>query len=182
MVAHMRHGNFFADMSCQWPAIFLLFRKGCRIASRRCSQTINPTFASGFLLPELSGRMGSSLLAVRVLPVPPGFFIRTSAEVSAKLFKLSPDQESLGILTLLLWAGVVARRLIGDEPVKVRKLVGELLLSTVFGTGLWALGMLQGLSGYQLIVLAAFASYGGGHALDTVLRLIAQVRGGSAGG
>lgn len=94
------------------------------------------------------------------------------------MFDKLTDDAKLLALVLLLWAGVVARRLIGDEPVNIRKLIGELLLSAVFGVGLWALGLLQGLTGMQLIVLGAFASLGGGHSLDMALRLIGQVRGG----
>lgn len=88
------------------------------------------------------------------------------------------EKWEVAVVVALLWAGVIARRLIGDEPVIGRKLVGELLLSAVFGVGLHAAGLLQGLNGTQLIVLAVFASYGGGHSLDTVMRLIAQMRGG----
>lgn len=82
----------------------------------------------------------------------------------------------LFVIIIMLWLGVVARRLIGDEPLHVRKLFGELLLSLIFGVGLWALGLLQGLNGLQLITLGAFSALGGGRTVELVLRFVAQLK------
>lgn len=79
-------------------------------------------------------------------------------------------------IILMLWLGVVAGRLIGDEPLNLKKLVGELLLSFLFGVGLWAFGLLQGLSGLQLIALAAFSALGGGRTIELLIRLIVQLK------
>lgn len=86
------------------------------------------------------------------------------------------DDWRLYAIIFMLWLGIVARRLIGDEPINKRKLAGELLLSMIFGVGLWAFGLLQGLGGLQLITLAAFAALGGGRSIELLIRLIVQLK------
>lgn len=88
-------------------------------------------------------------------------------------FWLSPEFWTFLSIVLL---GFLGRTLIGKEPLDKRQLAGEAILTAVGAVGMYAAGLLQGLSVLQMIVLGSLAALGGIRAFSWLLKAAIAIK------
>lgn len=76
----------------------------------------------------------------------------------------------------MLVVGTLARVLVSDEPLDLRKLSGELLLALLAAVALFYLGVLQGLSTPQMMAVGSLAGLGGVRLLEWVIKIAKAAR------
>lgn len=74
--------------------------------------------------------------------------------------------------------GLLGRTLVSPEPFDARRFTGEMILTALGAIMLFALGVLQGLDTWQMIVLGAGTSLGGLRAIEWGFKIVqaAKVR------
>lgn len=71
---------------------------------------------------------------------------------------------------------VLAYRLVGNEPINLRRLIGELILALV-GAGVFhALGLLKGLSGPEYWLMIFLAAMGGLRSIEWSLKVFIALK------
>jgi len=86
------------------------------------------------------------------------------------------SQLDLYIAMAVFGSVLIAKNLIGEEPINPKRLAGELILSSV-GAGVFhAFGLLQGLNGAEYWMLIFLAAMGGLRAVEWSLRIFIALK------
>ena len=76
----------------------------------------------------------------------------------------------------LVITGTIGRILNSDEPFKLRKFAGEIILALVSGVMLYSIGLLQGLDPIQMAVVGSLAGLGGVRFVEWLIKIVKKVR------
>lgn len=79
--------------------------------------------------------------------------------------------KSLWIVVGLILLGHLARNLVSDEPFKLKKFVGEMVLAGIGAIVIYLLGILQGLPEIQIVLIGSLTSLGGIRALEWAAKI-----------
>ena len=73
-------------------------------------------------------------------------------------------------------AGLLAKKLISPERIDWRKFAGEWILAGLGAVALWAMGVLNGLTLLQMILVGTAAGLGGVRSLEWAIKIIMHIR------
>ncbi len=76
-------------------------------------------------------------------------------------------------ICLMGWLG---RALVSKEPFDMRRCAGEGLLTAIGGVGLYAAGLLQGMTPLEMILFGCLTALGGLRALDWMMKAAVAIR------
>ncbi|BBI61645.1 hypothetical protein [Vreelandella sulfidaeris] len=99
--------------------------------------------------------------------------INEIAEASATI---NWEDRVLWILVGFVMLGHLARNLVKDEPFNLKKFLGEMILSGLGAVAIYTMGLLQGLSEVEIMLVGVFASLGGIRALEWVAKIYKAVK------
>jgi hypothetical protein len=94
-----------------------------------------------------------------------------------ELHKMDSGQETRTFLTVLMLmvVGTVGRMLMQDNPINLKNLVGEVMLSAVIAVTLFAVGAMQNMHMWQIIFVGGLAGIGGVKIIEIIIQVIKQL-------
>lgn len=78
---------------------------------------------------------------------------------------------SLWVVIGIVLLGHLARNLVSDEPFRLKKFVGEMLIAGIGAVVIYLMGILQGLPEAQIILIGSLTSLGGVRALEWAAKI-----------
>jgi len=75
----------------------------------------------------------------------------------------------------LIVVGFAGRVLVAGEPFKAKEFIGELCLAVVGGFGLYALGMMQDMDEWQIILMGALGGWGGVRMIEWAVKIVTTI-------
>ena len=82
----------------------------------------------------------------------------------------------LYISMVVFMSVVLAYRLVGNEPISMRRLLGELILALIGAAIFHALGLMKGLSGPEYWLMIFLAAMGGLRSIEWVLKVFIALK------
>ncbi|MFW5407724.1 hypothetical protein B7L51_003725 [Pectobacterium brasiliense] len=77
----------------------------------------------------------------------------------------NPD---LWLVLLMLIAGAVSSALLSNNPLNIRRLIGDVLRGVIVAITLWSFGLMSQFSITQIIVLSGLSAVAWPHAVDVI--------------
>ena len=71
-----------------------------------------------------------------------------------------PTLREAAIIMFTLFVGYIARTLVSAEPFKLKKFLGELIISCMMGAAIYAFGIIQGMGFWQTLLIALLSGMG----------------------
>ena len=117
-----------------------------------------------------------------------GFFVSASRDDTPRLVRgflfqgldrmqeLQDASRQIIAFIMLGLAGLIGRTLVSPEPLNWRRFAGEMILTAIGAVALYALGMLQGLTLWQMVLLGCGTSLGGLRALEWGVKIARAVK------
>jgi len=99
-----------------------------------------------------------------------------SAEKETAQLATTPEAQLFLSLVALMVFGTLGRILNSNEPLDMRRLVGELILASIGAVLLYAFGILNGMNYYQIIAVGALGGLGGVRLLEWTIKIWKQVQ------
>lgn len=84
--------------------------------------------------------------------------------------------KALAAILSLATSGLLAKKLVSDEAIDWRRFAGEWLLAIIGGIGAWSMGVLQGLTFMQMILVGTILGLGGVRTMEWIIKLVIHVR------
>lgn len=97
----------------------------------------------------------------------------TEKEVVIDAYHFWSDPLMWSCIAMVL-IGTISRALISSEPLSVRKLAGEALLTAIGAVGIYAAGMLRGADPMEQVLYSSLMSLGGIRVVQHVLQLLTK--------
>lgn len=97
-------------------------------------------------------------------------------EIAASATSINWEDRLLWIVVGFVLMGHLARNLVADEPFNMKKFLGEMILSGLGAVAIYSMGLLQGLSEIEIVLVGVFASLGGIRALEWVAKIYKTVK------
>jgi len=88
----------------------------------------------------------------------------------------TPFLRELIAVVIAMIAGLVARTLVNNEPFNLRKFCGELILAIMFGTAIYAFGVIQSLGFWQTLLIGLLSGMGTTRSLEWLISASKAVR------
>lgn len=90
-----------------------------------------------------------------------------------------PSIKEAAAIVVTLLVGYVARSLVSDEPFRLRKFIGEMLISCMMGAAIYAFGVIQDMGFWQTLLIALLSGMGATRSIEWMVK---ASRGGANGG
>jgi hypothetical protein len=90
----------------------------------------------------------------------------------------NPQLREFAAIITAMFAGLIAKTLVSEEPFKIKVFIGELILSGMFGAALYAFGIIQGLGFWQTLLIALLSGMGTTRSLEWLIKLSKMTKGG----
>ena len=84
------------------------------------------------------------------------------------------NRDFVSLLSVMMIA-LIGRTLISSEPINVRRLLGESLLMVVGAVALYASGLLTGMNGLQMLLIACTSSLGTVRGCEWIVRVVVAI-------
>lgn len=78
--------------------------------------------------------------------------------------------KELVAIAMTMVAGLVAQTLVSDEPFKLKRFLGELILATMFGMAIYAFGIIQGLGFWQTLLISLLSGMGTTRSIEWIIK------------
>lgn len=97
-------------------------------------------------------------------------------EIASKATTINWEDRLLWVVVGFVLLGHLARNLVADEPFNLKKFLGEMILSALGAIAIYSMGLLQGMSEIEIVLVGIFASLGGIRALEWAAKIYKAVR------
>jgi len=87
-------------------------------------------------------------------------------------------REALAMVVTLI-VGYVARTLVSNEPFKLKRFIGELIISCMMGAAIYAFGVIQGMGFWQTLLIALLSGMGATRSIEWMVKASRGVNGGN---
>lgn len=99
-----------------------------------------------------------------------------STEKETAQLAAAPETQLFLSLVAMMVFGTIGRILVSDDPFDWRRFTGELILAAIAAVLLYAFGMLNGMSFYQVLAVGALGGLGGIRLLEWAIKIWKQVQ------
>lgn len=105
------------------------------------------------------------------------FFVKDEInEIATSATSINWEDRLLWIIVGFILLGHLARNLVTDEPFSLKKFMGEMILAGLGAIAIYSMGLLQGLSEIEIVLVGIFASLGGIRALEWTAKIYKAVK------